>query len=251
MTLVVAHRGASLAAPENTMAAYRLAVEMGADAIELDVHLTRDGELALIHDDSLDRTTNLTGPVADRTMDQLRAADAGFQFTGRDGSFPYRGRGLQIPTLDEVLAWLPAGVGLVVEIKSRSAVETTVAHLRGSAVRAAEAVSVVSFDERAIDEVHRLDPELPTGYLLVPSESFEEALTYAVEHGHVAVHAYDGDLGLDPSPKLTEARAYGRQVGCYVVNDPDRMRILAAYRLWGFVTDDPALARATLGPTAP
>lgn len=249
MTLVVAHRGALVAAPENTIAAYRLAVEMAADAIELDVHLTRDGELAVIHDDTLDRTTDLTGSVAERTMDQLRAADAGYRFQARDGSFPYRGRGLRIPTFGEVLAWLPPAMGLVVEIKARTAVEPTVAALGDSAVRAAGAVTVLSFDERSIDEVHRIDPDLPTGYLLVPGQSFEEGLTYAVEHGHAAVHPYDGDLGLDPSHLLAEARAYGRQVGCYVVNDPDRMRILAAYRLWGFVTDDPGLARATLGPT--
>lgn len=248
MTLVVAHRGALVAAPENTMTAFRLAAEMEADAIELDVHLTRDGQLAVIHDDALDRTTNLQGPVAERTMDQLRAADAGYRFAGRDGSFPYRGRGLRIPTFPDVLAWLPAGMGLVVEIKAREATEPTVAALRGTAVRAAGAVSLISFDEKAIDRAHELDPDLATGYLMVPSESFEDALTYAVEHGHAAVHPYDGDLGLDPSPKLAEARAFGREVGCYVVNDPDRMRILAAYRLWGFVTDVPDVARAALGP---
>lgn len=249
MTLIVAHRGASVAAPENTMTAFRLAVEMGADAIELDVHMTRDGQLAVIHDDTLDRTTNLRGPVGDRTMDELRTADAGYGFAGRDGSFPYRGRGLQIPTFPDVLAWLPAGMGLVVEIKARAATDPTVEALRGSAVRAEGGVSVISFDERAIDRAHELDPNLPTGYLLVPTESFEQGLTYAVEHGHIAVHPYDGDLGLDPSPKLAEARAFGREVGCYVVNDPDRMRVLAAYRLWAFVTDVPDVARATLGPT--
>ena len=232
------------------MPAYRLAVEMEADAIEIDVHLTRDGQLAIIHDDTLDRTTDLHGPVADRTMDELRTGDAGFRFEGREGSFPYRGKGLRIPTLPEVLAWLPAGIGLVVEIKARAATEATVEALRGSAVRQAGGVSLISFEEAAIDLAHALDPELPTGYLLVPTESFEQGLTYAVEHGHAAVHPYEGDLGLDPSPKLAEARAFGREVGCYVVNDPDRMRILAAYRLWGFVTDVPDVARATLGPRA-
>jgi len=68
MTLVVAHRGAGAAAPENTMEAYRLAVEMGADAIELDVHLTSDGKLAVMHDETVDRTTDLTGWVAEMTL---------------------------------------------------------------------------------------------------------------------------------------------------------------------------------------
>ena len=248
MTLVVAHRGASASAPENTMEAYRLAVEMGADAIELDVHLSRDGQLAVIHDDTLDRTTDRTGPVREQSMEQLRAADAGFTFVAPNGSTPFRDKGLRIPTLPEVLEWLPDGVGLVVELKAREATDATVEALRGSRVRAAAAVSLISFDEKAIDQAHELDPTLPTGYLLVPSQSFETGLAYAVEHGHAAVHPYEGDLGLDPAPKLAMALAFGRQVGCYVVNDPERMRHLAAFGLWGFVTDRPDLGREAIGP---
>jgi hypothetical protein len=118
MTLVVAHRGASAHAPENTLDAFRQAVEMGADAIELDVHVTRDGELAVIHDETLERTTDLEGRVSDLTMKQIRRADAGYRFAAADGSFPFRAKGLKVPTLREVLGWLPAGTGLVVEIKA-------------------------------------------------------------------------------------------------------------------------------------
>ncbi len=144
MTIVVAHRGAAADAPENTMLAYQLAVEMGADAIELDVHLTKDGRLALIHDETLDRTTNLTGPVAAKTLAQIRRADAGYRFEASDGSFPFRGRKLRVPTLAEVLDWLPDGVGLVVEIKAREATAATIEALRTSRVRAAQARSASS-----------------------------------------------------------------------------------------------------------
>jgi glycerophosphoryl diester phosphodiesterase len=250
MTLVVAHRGANSAAPENTMEAYRLAVEMGADAIELDVHLTSDGKVAVIHDETIDRTTDRSGSVASMTMRQIRAADAGYRFPGANGSFPFRGKGLKVPTLDEVLKWLPEGTGLVVEIKARTAVPATIKALKASRVRAAGQVSVTSFNEVAIDEAHALDPELPTGYLLVPSQPIEPAIIYAVEHGHAAVHPWDGDLGLDPAPALTMALAYGRLMGCYVVNDPDRMQQLAAYGLWAFVTDVPDVGRRVLGPRA-
>jgi len=243
MTLVVAHRGASAYAPENTMEAYRLAVKMRADAIELDVHLTRDGELAVIHDDTLERTTDQVGAVLDRTMPELRSADAGYAFEAPDGTTPFRGKGLRIPTLPEVLAWLPEGIGLVVELKAREATAPTVEALRGSRVREAGGVSVISFDEQAINEARELDPALPTGYLLVPSQDFESGLAYAVEHGHLAVHPYEGDLGMDPAPKLAMALAFGRQVGCYVVNEPDRMKHLAAFGLWGFVTDRPDVGR--------
>jgi glycerophosphoryl diester phosphodiesterase len=250
MTLVVAHRGASTLAPENTIEAFRLAVEQGADAIELDVHLSQDGQLAVIHDATVDRTSDDVGPVEGRTMNLLRRLDAGAQFAGADQSFPFRGKGLTIPTLPEVIEWLPDGVGLVVEIKARAAVDATVEALRGSAVREADRASLISFDEASIDRAHELDPELLTGYLLVPSQPFEPALSWAVERGHLAVHPWDPDLGLDPAPKLALALAYGRHVGCYVVNEPDRMKQLAVYGLWGFVTDVPDVARAALGPPA-
>jgi len=248
MTVVVAHRGASAHAPENTMDAFRLAVEMGADAIELDVHRTRDKKLAVIHDDTLDRTTDATGAIAELTLSEIRKADAGARFAAEDGSFPFAGRGLQVPTLPEVVAWLPDGVGLVVELKSRDAVDGCVETLRGSVVRSAGLVSVISFDEAAIERAHELDAELPTGYLLVPSQPFEPALRWATERGHVAVLPWDGDLGMDPAPMLAQALAYGRRIGCYVVNDPQRMQHLAAYGVWGFVTDLPDVARTALGP---
>ena len=250
MTLVVAHRGASAVAPENTMEAYRLAVEMGADAIELDVHLTADGELALVHDETLERTTDLAGAVATMTLKELGAADAGFRFKGPDRSFPFRGKGITVPTFAEVLEWLPDGIGLVVEVKARGAMAPAVEALRSSRVRADGAVSLISFDERIIDDARQLDPQLPTGYLLVPSQPIEAALVYAVEHGHAAVHLFEGDLGLDPVSILSLATAYGRLMGCYVVNDPDRMQQLAAYGLWGFVTDVPDVGRQALGPRA-
>jgi glycerophosphoryl diester phosphodiesterase len=249
MTIVVAHRGAAGHAPENTMEAYRLAVEMGADAIELDVHLTADGQLAVIHDDTLDRTTDRRGPVADFTMDEIREADAGATFTRPDDSgHPFAGKGLRVPTLGEVLDWLPDDIGLVVEIKARAAADAVVEAVRAHAVRTSGRLSVISFDEAAIDRVHELDPEIRTGYLLVPSQPIEPALVWATEHGHLGVHPWEGDLGVDALATVALAQAYGREMGCYVVNDPDRMNHVVALGLWGFVTDVPDIARETLGP---
>jgi len=248
MTLVVAHRGASRDAPENTMEAFRRAVEAGADAIECDVHLTADGELAVVHDATLERTTDRTMAVASTTMADLRSADAGWAFPGPDGTYPFRGEGLTVPTLREVVAWLPAGVGLAVEIKAPEAVERMVAALAGSAVREAGLVSVVSFHEAALDQSRSLAADLPTGLLLVPGDSFERGLTWCVEHGHAAVLPYEADLGADPIPLVQHAARLDRRVGCYVVNDPDRMQQLAAAGVWGFVTDVPDVARAVLRP---
>jgi glycerophosphoryl diester phosphodiesterase len=115
--LVIAHRGASGAAPENTLPAFEQAVRDGADAFELDVRLTRDGAPVVVHDATLDRTTDLTGPVRARTLAELRMADAGHGFT-RDGgrSYPFRGQSVRIPTLAEVLWSFPA-MPVLVEVK--------------------------------------------------------------------------------------------------------------------------------------
>ena len=105
---------------------------------------------------------------------------------------------------------------------------------------------MISFDEQALDRVRELDRDIRTGYLLVPGQSVEAALVWATEHGHVGVHPWDDDLGMDPMPIITLAKAYGREVGCWVVNDAARMQQLAASGLWGFVTDLPDVARAAL-----
>ena len=247
MTVIVAHRGASAQAPENTMESFALAVEMGADAIELDVHLTADSQLAVIHDDRLDRTTDRGGAVSDLTMDDIRAADAGATFTRTDDAgFPFRGRGLRIPSLPEVLDWLPPTLGLVVEIKARAAVDTLVETLRGHPVTEGDRLLVISFDQPSIERVHELDPSLGTGYLLVPGEAIEAALTWTSSRGHRGIFPWEGDLGLDPMPTLAQAEAFGLRVGCYVVNEPTRMQHLAACGIWGFVTDQPDVAVTAL-----
>jgi glycerophosphoryl diester phosphodiesterase len=180
-------------------------------------------------------------------MAQIREADAGASFAAEDGSQPYAGRGLRVPTLPELLDWLPEGIGLVVEVKAAEATDATVTALRDSRVRRAEAVTVISFDETAIERARELDRDLPTGLLLVPFDRVERGLVWAAERGHRGVFPWDGDLGLDPTPILSQAAAFGVRIGCYVVNEPERMQLLAATGLWGFVTDVPDVARAALG----
>jgi glycerophosphoryl diester phosphodiesterase len=121
--LVIAHRGNAAHAPENTIESFAQAVALGVDALELDVHVTRDGVPVVIHDPTLGRTTNRTEAVAEMSSTRLRSADAGANFS-RDGgaSFPYRGRGLTIPTLAEVLGEFP-GVPLLIEVKAAAAAQ--------------------------------------------------------------------------------------------------------------------------------
>lgn len=109
--LISGHRGAAAYAPENTLAAFRAGWERGADLLEMDVQMTRDGHVVVIHDAALDRTTNGTGFVGEKTLPDLRVLDAGFWF---DAAFA----GERIPTFEEVVAWAKGRIGLNVELKS-------------------------------------------------------------------------------------------------------------------------------------
>jgi glycerophosphoryl diester phosphodiesterase len=114
---LVAHRGASAEAPENTLPAFQRAADLGVDAFELDVRLTADGEVVVHHDAMLERTTDLTGPLSALTLAQLHTTDAGYQFSTDDGAtHPFRGRRVLVPTLDEVLTAFPT-MPVLVELK--------------------------------------------------------------------------------------------------------------------------------------
>ncbi|MDQ0896529.1 glycerophosphodiester phosphodiesterase family protein [Paenibacillus sp. V4I7] len=108
--LVIAHRGAKGEAPENTMAAFRLGLEQGCDAIELDIHLSKDGEIVVIHDDTMHRTTDISGKVNELTLAELKQADAGRWFHEK-----YAGE--RVPLLEEVFDLVPANIMINVEVK--------------------------------------------------------------------------------------------------------------------------------------
>lgn len=114
---VIAHRGSSGTHPENTMVAFQQAVEDGADILEMDVHLTRDRHVVVCHDPTVDRTTDGSGRIANMTLAELTALDAGYRFSADGGkTFPFRGQGVRIPTFEEILAAFPQ-MPMNVEIK--------------------------------------------------------------------------------------------------------------------------------------
>lgn len=159
--LVFAHRGGSRLAPENTIAAFDRGLELGADGLELDVHLSRDGVLVVHHDATLDRTTNASGPIAALTAAELAQVDAAYHFGAEEGH-PWRGRGIGVPTLREVLGRYP-GIPIIIELKVNT---IEMARAIVDDVRAAGAgprVCIGGFGLRVIKAVRRLDPELATG----------------------------------------------------------------------------------------
>jgi len=157
--MVIAHRGASSYAPENTFAAFDLAIQMGVSHIELDVHATRDGHIVVIHDEAVDRTTNGAGPVTSHSLAALKALDAGSWFGGKFS-------GERIPTFSEVLERYKGRVHIHTEIKGHAA---DLAQRTADLVRThgmAARVTITSFQKARLEETRAYAPELATGWLV-------------------------------------------------------------------------------------
>ncbi|MFP4528500.1 MAG: glycerophosphodiester phosphodiesterase [Candidatus Kapaibacterium sp.] len=164
---VTAHRGASGNAPENTLPAFRKAVEAGARMAEVDVQITSDGRVVAFHDDTLDRTTNAKGPVAERNYDELRSLDAGSWF---DKEFA----GTKIPSLEEVIDVIKDKLYLNIEVKSYPGGNVTrdLARIVGTVEGAgyAEYTLYSSFDHKLLSAIKTIDPALPTAAIMIPGD---------------------------------------------------------------------------------
>jgi glycerophosphoryl diester phosphodiesterase len=237
---IIAHRGASGRAPENTMRAFELALEEGADALELDVHATADGIPVVMHDPTLDRTTNATGVIAALPFERLREVDAGYRFTDDRGrTFPWRGQGVRIPTLAEVLTTF-ASVPTVVEIKSAlasEAVERTVRELG-----AADRCLLMSFDARALDRFRA--PSWLTGATSEEAARLLSSALFRRPHGEVRYRALSvperwRGLPVPLGVLSSAARRLGRPVHVWVVNSPAHAVGLWRRGVAGVVTNYP------------
>ena len=153
----IAHRGASGSAPENTLAAFEKAIEIGVDAVELDLHGTADGEVVVIHDTSLDRTTNHCGRVNQTTLETIKRADAG-------GWFAPEFVGEPVPTLVEALECIAKQTIAVLEIKDPLIAEAVVAIIRETHTR--DLTVIISFHTAVLQTVRSLEPRIPTGWLI-------------------------------------------------------------------------------------
>lgn len=213
-------------APENTLAAFRLAEEFGADGVELDVHLTRDGVPVVIHDETLERTTTGHGPIRRRSAAALRRYDAGSWF-GPDWV------GEAVPTLNEVFIWAGERIRLNVEIKSAPAGRAVLELVQQyKDVR----VLVSSFDHRVLTELRSLAPELPLGFLL-DRRNWRGALRRAVAAGAESLHPRADLVSRTLVAACSEA---GLAVVPWTVNRPEEWRRLLRCGVTGVFTDDPA-----------
>ncbi len=243
--LLIAHRGGSGLAPENTLAAFHQAVDdWDADMMELDVHATADGECVVIHDPTVDRTTDGTGRVDQMTLAELRRLDAGYRFTSDGGkTYPFRGRGVRIPTIAEVLEALPE-TRLTVEIKVGAAQEPLFDAIRRA--NATERVIVAA----ASDESRTLFAEYPGPSSASSRQVLRFYILYRLGLSRlwvppvppvVAVQIPDTRDGREYlTPRLIRAfHARGLAVHIWTVDDLATMKRLLDWGVDGIVTDRP------------
>ena len=252
-TLHIAHRGGSLLAPENTLAAFRRAVERyRTQVLETDVHLTRDGELVVAHDATLERCTDGVGAVADHTLAELQGLDAGYYFTPDAGrTYPFRGQGARMPSLRELLRAFP-GLRFNIEVKPDvPGIEDVFAQVLREE-RALERVCVGS----ELDEVgERLVRALPEACHFYPREALT-SFVLTVRSGELPpedprytvldMPLYFGQVRLVDEALLHAVETRGRWLNVWTVDDPAEMRQLVAERVGGIMTDRPDLLRQIL-----
>jgi glycerophosphoryl diester phosphodiesterase len=237
---IFAHRGSKIHAPENTLAAFDLAITQKADAIELDVKLSADGHVVVMHDSTVDRTTDGTGKVSHLPLSALKELDAGSYF---DIAF----RGEAIPTLEEVLDAVGRRVPINIELTNYA---SPTDHLPAKAAEQVirhgleRQVMFSSFNPLALLRVRRYLPKVPIGLLgLAGVAGVWTRTRVASLVPHEALHPWVGDVN-ETLIKVTHSR--GRRLHVYTVNDPEQMRRLFSWGADGIFTDDPILARETL-----
>jgi glycerophosphoryl diester phosphodiesterase len=251
---VIGHRGAAGEAPENTLVAFDEALREGADLIELDVQGTRDGNVVIIHDSVLDRTTNGCGPIDACSLPEIKALDAGHRFSLDDGqSFPYRGRGIQVPTLEEFLNTFPRAKAII-EIKPESprivgTVIDTIRRLRkdDQVLLASEADSVLAHVRRTLAGRQL---KMATGFCYGDVAGFLSHLATGEMSDYQAAGQalqvpceYEG-TSIVNATTLGAAHRLGLEMFVWTINDIDEMKRLLALGVDGVITDYPArLAR--------
>jgi glycerophosphoryl diester phosphodiesterase len=248
--LVFAHRGGSGLAPENTIAAFDHGLSLGADGLELDVHLSRDGHVVVHHDTHLERTTDGAGPIASRSVEELALVDAGYRFS-RDGDFPFRGRGLSLPTLADVLDRY-ARTRIIIELKSGT---EPLARAVLDVVRRAGALDRVCFASAHLNGlrlIRQLESKAATSAARpeIRAALCRSWVGLSTGGRHiVAFQVPEAASGLRiVSPRFVRAaHRAGRLVQVWTVDRAEDMRRLLEWGVDGIITDRPDIAVEVVG----
>lgn len=236
--LVIAHRGDSAHRPENTLASFAAALELGATIVELDVQLTRDGEVIVLHDATLDRTTDRSGEVGRMTLAEVRRASAGYP-----ALFGPAWAGERVPTLAEVLGLVRERARVMIEVKSESVSDDEDGGIEARTVELvrrldlADRVAIISFDHRALVRLRRLAPEITRGHLFGRTTP-DEAATAAADAGCAIVMPHKSQLSPAFAARAVEQ---GLLLATWVVDDPQELKQLAPLGLYGVGSNCPGV----------
>jgi glycerophosphoryl diester phosphodiesterase len=239
MPLILAHRGSSYDAPENTLAAFKLARQQGADGVELDTLLTYDGIPVVIHDTTLDKTTNGHGPVSEAELRTIKSLDAGSHF-----DFAFRTE--QVPTLDEAMETLGPEMVVNIELKAPNwrydGLENAVHHVI-KRHNASKRVIVSSFNPIALRRFRSLAPEIPIGFLYAKDEPVY-IRWFMMGVSHEARHPQESMI----TPQfMAWAKSRNFRVNTWTADDPQRIRELSQMGVDAIITNRPLVALEALG----
>lgn len=242
MTIVYAHRGAAAELPENTLPSFRRALELGADALETDVHLTADGAIVATHDEDAQRVAGVARSIRSATLTEVQSWDAGFVFRDEHGERPFVGQGYRIPTLEELLVELP-GVRLNVDLKSEepALVERFLALVRP--LDGEKRIVAASFFRSTLGNLRRSGWRGESS--LAQSEFLFSWLVPAWLGGRAAgtraqIPTRAGPFSLANHRTLKKLRRLGLAVDFWTINDPRQAEELVRLGADGIMTDDPA-----------
>lgn len=230
--LIYGHRGASFYAPMNTIPAFELAAEQGADGIELDVHLSKDGHLVIVHDFTVDKTTDGEGYVTEMTLDELKELDAGNWF---DKSYA----GSRIPTLDEVFEAVGKKLYVNVEIKSLATMSDGVEEAVADCIlrhNMQERVIVSAFNPLVLIRFRKINPDVPLGYLTSPDAMMGTTQPMIFPEDYDARHLY---YEMVDATQMDMAHELKHIINVWTVNDPAQARRLRIAGVNGIMTDKP------------
>lgn len=251
--MVIAHQGGNHLWPDNTLFAFENAAALGADVLEMDLHITSDDVLVIIHDETVDRTTDGSGEVEQMTLAEIKALDAGYDWTRDEGAtHPYRGQGISIPTLEEVFQAFP-GQRMTIEIKKteRSMAAPFCAMIRKYNMQ--ERVLVASFHDERMAEFRAECPEVATSSARQETTIFV-LLTkawlgglFSPEFHSLQVPKESSGITVMTPAFVQAAHARNLKVEPWTINDPEQMKLYIEWGVDGMITDRPDLLLEILG----
>jgi glycerophosphoryl diester phosphodiesterase len=229
--MVIAHRGAAGEAPENTLASFQLGLEQGAGGIELDVHLSKNGDIIVMHDETLDRTTDGTGSIIETETSDIKRLDAGSWFGEK-----YKGE--KVPLLEEVFELVPRSILINVEIKNsyNGKMETKLAEFLRMHKRL-ENVVISSFNHKCLRRLKEQEPKAKVGLLY--AANLDDHTGYAQQLG-MDVYSLHPHFHLIDKEDVQKATLTGLHVYPYTVNKIEDYRTMIEFGVSGIITDYPA-----------